>query len=155
VSEGDQETTPHKEETKYMKRFMTFALFAAAALMSSHGASAQALAVADIPFDFTVQHTTLPQGTYVISRTGERLISLRSKDGAHATLCLVNFVDGTKGLNTGKLFFHRYGDQYFLSEIQNPGSYYGLQVPTSKAEKRAQLNEARLQNDGTTIVAMK
>jgi hypothetical protein len=149
------ETTPHREETKYMKRFMTFALFAAAALISSHAASAQALAVANIPFDFTVQRTTLPQGTYVISRAGDRFISLRSKDGARGILCLINPTDSPKGLTTGKMVFHHYGDQYFLSEIQNPWNESGMQVPTSKAEKRARLNEARLQNDGLTTVAMK
>jgi hypothetical protein len=138
-----------------MKRFMTFALFAAAALISSHAASAQALAVANIPFDFTVQRTTLPQGTYVISRTGDRVISLRSKDGARGILCLINPADSPKGLKTGELVFHHYGDQYFLSEIQAPWNETGMKVPASKAETRARLNEARLQNDGIAIVAMK
>lgn len=137
-----------------MKRILQIALFAAAGFMSINGARAQGLASAYIPFDFTVQHKIMPPGTYVVESAGEKAIQLRSVDGKFHEFSLVSAADRIGG-NGGKLVFHRYGGQYFLTEIQTPWDTQGLQLPTTKAEKYAQANEASLRNDGIAVVAMK
>ncbi len=43
---------------------------------------------------------------------------------------------GNKSPNGGKLVFHRYGSQYFLSEILCDQASMDVQVPASKTERR-------------------
>jgi hypothetical protein len=53
------------------------------------------------------------------------------------------------------LVFHRYGNQYFLSQIWDGRSNAGIELPESKREKELNL-AAKLTNDGpeTVLVAM-
>jgi hypothetical protein len=61
--------------------------------------------------------------------------------------------DSNTSPNGGKLKFHRYGNQYFLSEILCEQANMNLQVPTSKTEQRTALQEAKLRARGETFVA--
>jgi hypothetical protein len=138
-----------------MKRIIQFALFAVASFVAVNGAHAQNLATANIPFDFTVQDKAMPHGTYEVGKMHSTfVVELRSKDGRSHVLCATYPTDKVSGQG-GKLIFHRYGDQYFLNEVQADNSDSGMQLPTSKAEKRARQNEASLHNDGVAVIAMK
>jgi hypothetical protein len=109
---------------------------------------------ATVPFDFTVGNKLLPSGTYTIKQdpTNNHLIVIRSHDKPIAALSLVN-QDGNKSPNGGKLLFHRYGGQYFLSEILCDRADLNVEIPRSKAEKRAQLQQATLTSSSQTVVA--
>lgn len=136
-----------------MKRMIQLALLAAAGFMSVNSVPAQIVASATIPFDFTVQHKTMPSGQYLVESLEHGTILLTSPDGKFHEISLVNSAEKVgKG---SKLVFHRYGDQYFLNEIQIGWNDYSMQLPVTKAEKQAQVNEATLPNDATAIVAMK
>lgn len=136
-----------------MKRITAITLFAMANLALAGTSFAQSNGVqATIPFAFTVGSTSLPAGTYSIQPNSSHVIMLRSRDQPVATMSLVN-QDDHKSATDGKLVFHRYAGQYFLSEIHCDGADMNVAIPTSKSEKRARLQQARLNTSSDILVA--
>jgi hypothetical protein len=101
---------------------------------------------------FTVGNDLLPAGTYTIKPQSTSVIVIKNHDKPIAVLSLVH-QDGNKSTNGGKLTFHKYGDQYFLSEILSDGANMNVEIPTSKAEKRVRLQQATLHSSSQTFVA--
>ena len=60
-----------------------------------------------------------------------------------------------KAPNGGKLVFHRYGSQYFLSEVLCDSASLNVEVPRSKTEKRIQLEQAKINSSSNTLVAVR
>ena len=136
-----------------MKRITAIALLAIANFAMAGTSFAQSTGVrANVPFDFTVGNRLLPAGTYTIKERSDHVILIQNHDKPIAALSLVNG-DSNRSPNGGKLMFHRYGSQYFLSEILCDWANMNLQVPTSKTEKKTALQEARLRARGETFVA--
>jgi hypothetical protein len=138
-----------------MKRTTAIALIAMANFVLAGTSFAQSNGVrATVPFDFTVGNRLLPAGTYTIEKQPKNasVIMIRSHDKPIATLSLVN-PDGNKSPNGGKLLFHRYGGQYFLSEILCDQADMNVAISASKTEKRAKLQQATLNSSGQTVVA--
>ncbi|MGB8535138.1 MAG: hypothetical protein WCD57_01880 [Acidobacteriaceae bacterium] len=136
-----------------MKRITAIALLAIANFAMAGTSFAQSNAVrANIPFDFTVGNKLLPAGTYIIKEDSEHVIVITNRDKPIGAVSLVNG-DSNSSPNGGKLKFHRYGSQYFLSEILCDQASMNLQVPTSNTEKRTALQEAKLRVSGETFVA--
>lgn len=137
-----------------MKQMKALALFAIANFALAGTSFAQSDGVrATVPFNFTVGGASLPAGTYTISRNSPSIIVIRSHDKPIATMSLVTQTDH-KAQGGGKLVFHRYGGQYFLSEVLCDQENMNLEVPTSKAEKRVQLQQAKLNSSSSeTLVA--
>jgi hypothetical protein len=84
----------------------------------------EGLAVAKIPFDFQVNQTSLPAGTYtVIMDSNIVTIRLRNETTGKSILVMApGREDWSKP--ESRLSFHHYGDHYFLSGIYmdgNPG----------------------------------
>jgi hypothetical protein len=131
-----------------MKRITAIAIFALASLVTAGSAVAQEHAVkATVPFDFAVGNSHLPAGTYTISSADSRSstgLAIRS-DSGKITVLTTAFADG-KQSKTGKLVFDKYGDQYYMREILCSNADMNLELPVSKAEKRAQQQQASLQN---------
>jgi len=136
-----------------MKRITAIALLATANFALAGTSFAQSNGVrANVPFDFTVGDKLLPAGTYTIKEQSDHVIMIRNHDKPIAALSLVNGASN-RSPNGGKLKFHRYGSQYFLSEILCEQADMNLQVPTSDTERRTALQEAKLRARGETFVA--
>jgi hypothetical protein len=138
-----------------MKRTTAITLLAIANLAMAGTSFAQSSGVrATVPFDFTMGNKLLPAGTYTIAPLSgsATVIVIRSHDKPIAALSLVQ-QDSNKSPNGGKLLFHKYGGQYFLSEILCDQADMNVELPTSKREKRAQLQQATLQSSSQTEVA--
>ena len=136
-----------------MKRITAIALLVIANFAMAGTSFAQSKVVrANVPFDFTVGDKLLPAGTYTIKETSDHLIMIRNHDKPIAVISLVNG-DSRNSPNGGKLMFHRYGSQYFLSEILCDQANMNLQVPQSKTEKKTALQEANLRARTETYVA--
>lgn len=132
-----------------MKRITAIALFVLASLIAVRGAEAQQRGVqATVPFDFSVDGTLLPAGTYKFTTENFLTVLIRN-DQHHANVMSIApaYVEASKD---GKLIFKRYGNQYFLNEIVSSASGLSVELPTSKAEKRARLQEASLHNGNQT-----
>jgi hypothetical protein len=136
-----------------MKRITAIALFAIANFALAGTSFAQSSGVqATVPFDFTVGNKLLPSGTYTIKQDSTHVIVIRSHDKPIAILSTVN-QDSNKAPNGGKLLFHKYGSQYFLSEVLCDRADMNVEIPTSKTEKRVRLQQATLNSSSKTFVA--
>ena len=136
-----------------MKRNTAIAFLAIANLAMAGTSFAQSNGVqAKVPFEFSVGNRVLPAGTYTIKEASDHMIVIRNHDQSIAMLSLVQ-EDSNSSPKAGTLKFHRYGSQYFLSEILCDQADMNLQVPKSKTEKRVALQEAKLGTRGETLVA--
>jgi hypothetical protein len=139
-----------------MKRITAIAFFALATLVAASSAVAQEHAVkANVPFDFTVGSTHVPAGPYTIATADQRdsnLIVLRSDTGKVAILATA-YADGQKS-QAGRLVFDKWGDQYFLREIQCASVDMNLELPVSKAEKSTARQQASLPHDSQVFIAL-
>ena len=124
------------------KGFITAAVLAMAIIAAGASAQAQSLhykLTANIPFDFSVSNQKLPAGKYVIGRTqevnGDAIVQIKSIDGKSVanrfSIPIVTF----KTKKQSELIFHRYGDQYFLSEIWPSGAGTGRAFLKTHAER--------------------
>jgi hypothetical protein len=82
----------------------------------------QRLMTVNIPFAFSVENHSLPEGEYMIfTVTPERSIRIVSSDGKHSAI--VNTLPNYANLpsENSRLVFHRYGDEYFLTQVWAAG----------------------------------
>jgi len=120
-----------------------FALLSLGLLLATTSAYAQTMAYAvnlkvNVPFNFVVTGETLPGGEYTIRSEPniEHALSINAA-GRNSRVFLANpclTVKGRKPSDQVKLVFHRYGHQYFLSEIWMVGNSVGQQLPKSRRE---------------------
>jgi hypothetical protein len=136
-----------------MKKLSAIAFFAIANLAMAGNSFAQTQAVkANIPFDFTVGQRLLPAGTYVIEKVQDSVITLKNLNKPIQIMGLT-LPDSSVARGDSKLIFNRYGDQYFLSKVLSEQAGMDLRIPTSKVERRAQVQEARVKSATQTYVA--
>jgi len=126
-------------------------------IAASVSAQAQSLSyrlTANIPFDFSVAGKKLPAGKYWINRaqqgSGDTVVQISSTDGHSNVIRFTIPVIAYNPVKNGTLVFHRYGDDYFLSEIWPAGGVTGRELPKSRAEREL---ERKAQDSG--IAAMR
>jgi hypothetical protein len=141
-----------------MKIIATAALFLAATFVTASSAPAQDdLVKAAVPFNFTVGDRTLPSGTYTIGSRGAstNVLVLRNWDKKIAVMSL-GAADENNPQGENVLVFHRYGNQYFLSDIRSTGTSMNIHFAPTKAEKRAkaEYEEARLPVNDPVLIAL-
>ena len=109
---------------------------------------------ANIPFDFSVSGKKLPAGKYWVKRaqpsSGDTVVQISSTDGQSNITRLTIPVITLRPMKEASLVFHRYGDEYFLSEIWPAGGGTGRELHKSQAERDL---ERKAQDNG--IAAMK
>jgi hypothetical protein len=110
-------------------------------LLATALASAQTVNLkAQIPFNFVVAGRELPSGEYTLrSLEGNSAISMRGAD-QKPTLFLANRCASVAPSAKTKLVFHRYGAEYFLSQIWMEGNKAGSELPKSAREIEAAEN---------------
>jgi hypothetical protein len=125
-----------------MKRTTVLA-YLAATLISMGSACAHAQTPRfTVPFDFTVGNQVLPAGTYQVSYATQNTILIRSKDGRfHA---VTTTLADDKESYGGELIFTKYGNQYFLHEVLCADVAMNVEIPKSRLEKQARIQEAQL-----------
>ena len=126
----------------FAKGLITVALLAMAISVAGMSAQAQTLQyglTANIPFDFSVSGKKLPAGEYWISRaqeaSGDAVLQIRSTDGNSIANRFSIPVSTFNPKRRGELIFHKYGEQYFLSEVWPAGGITGRAFPKSNAER--------------------
>ncbi len=135
-----------------MKRITAIALFMISGFFIVDGVLAQDHAVqATVPFDFTVGGRLLPSGTYTITPVMSRVIEIQDRN-EHVSIFTPTTDDSKKSQGNGKLVFKRYGGQYFLSEILCEPASLNVRLISSKSEKRARMQEARLDHGASQVL---
>jgi hypothetical protein len=99
---------------------------------------------ARVPFDFSVKNRTVLAGDYEINRHGDGGVvwSLRNRDKLQSAILIAMTANSRKTSRNGKLTFHRYGNKYFLVNLEI--SNYKVELGKSRAERRLQ---QQLEND--------
>lgn len=123
------------------------------ALLISVPLSAQTIAKATVPFDFTVGRAHLPAGTYEISPLAQAVILIRDSRTTKSVLTYFNSKEPSRGDSTPKLVFHRYGDKYFLSQVSRGNGGAVMQLPTSKLEQEVRIAGSSVPQN--TVIAAK
>jgi hypothetical protein len=139
-----------------MKSIPAIALVAVAALVTAVSAGAQDHRVnVTVPFNFTVNGSSLPAGSYTISSASPNVFSLKSKQ-ENVNVWAVGMNWTSEPGQAGSLLFHKYGDRYFLSEIRYPHSSAMIHLPTSRIEKkvRDRTLEASVNTDNNILIAL-
>ncbi len=91
--------------------------------------------LAKIPFAFHARETNLPAGNYVVHALSSQGV-LQIADAKTGHSILVGTRAGQSNRNDMPMLkFHRYGHEYFLSEIRMPGRANGYSVGMSVREK--------------------
>jgi hypothetical protein len=88
-----------------------------------------------IPFAFSVADKTFAGGEYYIGPTNDRTVAIRSVGGKESVVVLTNAVSETK-VSSPRLVFHKYGEQYFLTQAWLRASDEGREFVISSAESK-------------------
>jgi hypothetical protein len=122
---------------------MAFAFIAAA--VPANAQSTQQIS-AKVPFEFSVGDKTLPAGEYhvrSITRAADVLSIQNDKTLQSIGRFTMRIRPNEKDTRV-RLVFHRYGDQYFLSEVWGGYDGSGRQLVESKKEKNARRSAGTL-----------
>ena len=126
-------------------------------IAASASAQAQSLSyrlTANIPFEFSVAGKKLPAGKYWVNRaqqsSGDTVVQISSTDGHSNVIRFTIPVLAVNPVKDGTLVFHRYGEEYFLSQIWPASGLTGRELPKSRAEREL---ERKSQDNG--IAAMR
>jgi len=116
------------------------------AVGSAQGQSLEYKLRANIPFDFVVADKKLPAGEYSIGRarqdSGDSILLISSADGRGNAIRLSIPVESRVPKNEGTLVFHRYGDQYFLSQVWPASASTGRELARSLSERELAANSS-------------
>jgi opacity protein-like surface antigen len=136
-----------------MKRITALAFLTAALIsMASARANAQAPAF-KVSFDFTVGNQVLPAGTYQVSYDATKTaILIRSQDDRFLASTTTYLADPST--SDGEVVFTKYGNQYFLHEVHCSDVSMNVEIPKSKREKQARIQEAQLP-PSVTVAALR
>lgn len=109
---------------------------------------------ASIPFDFIVRGRTLPAGHYEIRRVGDEPTGLliRNIDDKHDHALFETetvYMRGVSGKN--ELVFNRYGDTYYLSEVETAGEQMAREVYPSRSERHLRQQMAKNEAEPATV----
>ena len=138
------------------KIYGALAMLAAALIVSVPFAQAQSRVKADVPFAFSLQDKAMPAGNYQIIALSDRVLEVWNLDAQHGQLLAKQMSVQSSKDQSPKLVFHKYGDQYFLSQIWDGQNDTGIELAESKREKEVKMAGNDLPNASeTVIVAMK
>jgi hypothetical protein len=138
-----------------MKRNLIVALtLVALSLLTVSTSFAQDRVKANVPFAFQVGKSSLPAGTYVVSRAADHAILIQSRDARSASLSTYSSEEKLRA-QSPKMIFHKYGNSYFLAEIWDGSGSSGMQIPETKREKELRASNEGPASEEFVVVAMK
>jgi len=126
---------------KQMIKTLSMLMLLAVVALATTAVSAQTSrrVIANVPFSFIVGDKELPAGTYWVQPTafGSGILRIAGTENSKSTVRLSTLLHRNNTGN-GKLVFHRYQDQYFLSEIWPTGETDGRQLMNFNQENATQ-----------------
>jgi hypothetical protein len=131
-----------KEVVKGLAKVSLLVVMTMIATVATRAQSLQYKLTANIPFDFTVGEKKLTAGEYSVRRAqqlaGDLILQIESTDGQANVTRLTFAVTTRNPEEKARLVFHRYGNEYFLSEIWPAGGSTGRELPKSRPERELQ-----------------
>jgi hypothetical protein len=127
------------------KQIMTMAILLGC-LIAAGASHAQAQTLdpikADIPFDFYVGEKLLPAGEYTITEKHQGLMEIQRDDGKATAFFMTDDNQPRQEPTASELIFNRYGNETFLSRVEEQGNPDEAMLLKSKLEKQAERNES-------------
>jgi hypothetical protein len=121
-----------------MRKYVCLLMFGSLMLLNLRVVEAgSGIAVrANVPFEFYVGNSKMPAGEYTIreSRFGSTFLQVRKDDGGNSAYVSSNAANPKSSESSAELIFHRYNDDYFLSEVWSTGNEMGNRIGASKKE---------------------
>jgi hypothetical protein len=138
------------------KIYGALVMLAVALIVGVPFVQAQSRVQADVPFAFRLNDKAMPAGNYQIIALDDQVLEAWNLDARRGQLLLKQISVQSSQPKSPRLVFHKYGEQYFLSEIWYGDSRYGIALAESKLEKEVKMARDGLPNaPETVIVAMK
>jgi hypothetical protein len=91
-----------------------------------------------IPFSFVAGGKTLPAGEYTVGpnrKDYDKVWLVQSRDGQVSVLFTTTSTRASETQEKTRIVFHKYGDQYFLSQIWTAGGNSGREVLMPRQER--------------------
>jgi hypothetical protein len=140
-------------EEENMKKQVLSLVGVLSLLLVAGSAVAQDRILANVPFNFSVNRTTMPAGEYTISNLGANgAMLIQSQDQKSAKLLTANHSEILKPSADTKLVFHCYDgrEHCFLYQIWVQGRNLGRQLPKSSYENEV---AARVRSNDVPVIA--
>lgn len=115
---------------KHCVRILTAFFGLAALAITAKGQEADKLVV-NIPYEFVVDGTTLPAGTYKvnpISNQNKKVLVISNSEARAAVFVLSSEIAGTTGSEQPGVSFRQVGEQHLLSKIQTAEHVFTIPV---------------------------
>jgi hypothetical protein len=99
-------------------------------------------------FSFIVGQKTLPAGEYTVEpnrKDSDNVWLVQSREGHASALFITSPVRASETQGEVRLVFHKYGDQYFLSQIWTPEGNTGRQLLMPRVERELAKNPIKRQ----------
>lgn len=124
------------------KLYSTFAMLSIMVMLAVVTVQAQSRGKLEvnIPFEFQIGNQTLPAGEYSVKRLTQNSILVQSADGQESVIAQTPGTVQAKSNRTAaqeKLVFHKYGSQYFLSQVWMVRGSEGRALNQTDAERQA------------------
>ena len=130
-----------------LKNFTMFSLLLMLTAVSV-AAQSERSKITNIPFSFIVGEKTLPAGEYTVEpkrRDYDKVWLVQSRDGHSGVLFSTMPVRVSETQEKTRFVFHKYGEQYFLSQIWTPGGNSGRELLMPRLERALAKNATELQ----------
>jgi hypothetical protein len=140
-------------EEENMKKQVLCLVGVLSLLLVAGSALAQDRILANVPFNFSVNRTTMPAGEYSITSLGANgALALQSQDRKNVKLFTPNHAEISKPSASTKLVFHCYDgrEHCFLYQIWVQGKNLGRQLPKSSYENEV---AARVRSNDVPVIA--
>ena len=123
-----------KKRTWFMLSISTLVIALAVPLMAQ-----TFMLKANVPFEFTVGNKVMPAGEYLVKSDAGSSAVLFQGETNHAAAVSLMFRKELRRTedpaSSTELTFNRYGDRYFLSEVNNGYTGTGFAVPMSHTQQ--------------------
>lgn len=136
--------------TSQIRNIAVAALVAIASLAPALHAQNTIHAQVVVPFSFDYGTTHFGRGTYVLSMTGNALV-VRNRTTSQTAMVMAQLDDSPTAANSSLVIFKKYGDRWFLENVQIAGNGASVSVYESKAERQAARELASRGEDATQI----
>jgi hypothetical protein len=131
-----------------MKRFLCLAAATIAICLIATATYAQGDSLTlrfKVPFPFTAQNASFPAGEYEITKPARMILELRNLKGQAASFEHALPANSKEADGRGKVVFHRYGNEYFLSLVSGGSWLSTFRFKMSEKERRVADASPRLQ----------
>jgi hypothetical protein len=106
-----------------------------------HAQDSGMAAQVNVPFEFQTDSQHYAPGVYTIEMANDYTLMIRGS--SKSSMALTSVADNAQPAKRGTAVFHKYGNQYFLSEITVAGKSRSLHLTPSRHESELRRGEKK------------